>query len=152
MRTKHGFLTIETRRLPVVDVAYHMPRSEPPMLEDYREAFEEYARIAGQGAPVVYLLDMRDFNPLQISAAVRKEAAQIFHEYRSRLLPVSVAEARVITSPMTRCVVTAFDWLTGANKWPCQQFGTPDEAESGLREELRRFTGREGGRGSARWI
>lgn len=151
MRTKHGFLTIETRRLPVIDVAYHLPRAEASMLDDYREAFEEFARIASQGASIAYLLDMRDFNPLQISAAIRKEAAQIFHEYKDRLLPVSVAEARVITNPMTRCVVTAFDWLTGANKWPCQQFRAPDDAERWLREELRRSRGREDARESLRW-
>ena len=138
MRTKHGFLTIETRRLPLVDVVYHLPRSETPMLEDYREAFEEYARVASRGEPVAYLLDMRDFNPTQITAAVRKQAAQIFHEYVDRLLPVSVAEARVITNPLTRYVVTAFDWLTNANKWPCRQFRAPEEAERWLRDELRK--------------
>jgi hypothetical protein len=152
MRTKHGFLTIETRRLPVIDVAYSPPGSDAAMLQDFREAFEEYARIARRGAPVAYLLDMRNFDLLQSSAAVRKEASNIFHEYRSLLLPVSVAEARVITSPMTRCVVTAFDWLTGANKWPCQQFRTPDDAETWLRGELRRFKGREGWPESVRRI
>ena len=136
MRTKHGFLTIETRRLPLVDVVDHLPRSETPMLEDYREAFED-ACVASRGEPVAYLLDMRDFNPTQITAAVRAGCADL-PRVRRPVPPVSVAEARVITNPLTRYVVTAFDWLTNANKWPCRQFRAPEEAERWRRDELRK--------------
>lgn len=137
MRTRNGFLTIESRRLPLIDVTYHRTNVQGHLLDDYREAFEEYARLASQGAPVAYLLDMREFDPLQIDAKSRQQAALIFHDYAGRLRPTSVAEARVITSAITRGVVTAFDWLTNANKWPCRQFATPPEAEAWLRSLLR---------------
>lgn len=134
MRTQHGAMTVSDARLPIVDVAYHSALTLP----EYRESFEEYARLAAKGIPLAYLIDMRKFDPLRISAADRREAAAIFREYAPRLLPVSVAEARVISSPLTRGIVTAFDWLTAVNKWPCQQFATMESAEAWLRAELRR--------------
>ena len=52
--------------------------------------------------------------------------------------PKAKVRSRVITNPLTRYVVTAFDWLTNANKWPCRQFRAPEEAERWLRDELRK--------------
>ena len=138
MRTSHGFLSIEDRRFPLIDVEYFPFPASAPVMVDYREAFDEYARLAARGVPIAFLIDMRRFDPLLIGASVRQQAAKVFHEYAGRLLPVSVGEARVIASPLTRGIVTAFDWLTSANKWPCQQFGSLNEGEQWLRELLRR--------------
>lgn len=140
MRTTNGFLSIEDRRFPLIDVKYFPIPTSAPFMVDFREAFEEYARLSARGVPVAYLLDMTGFNPLVISPSVRKHAAQVFHEYVDRLKPVTVAEARVIVSPVTRGILTAFDWLTSANKWPCQQVATMNEGEQWLREMLRRRT------------
>ncbi len=137
MQTAHGQITIDDTRFPVIDVAYHQ-MAGGPRLDDYAEAFAEYERIARRGKPMVYLVDMRDFDPLRIDAGTRRGAAKIFQEKAERLRRVSVAEARVITSPLTRGIVTAFDWLTNANKWPCQQFATLESAEEWLRVHLAR--------------
>jgi hypothetical protein len=59
-------------------------------------------------------------------------AADVFHRHHARLRPVSVAEARVTEDRMTRFILTAFDWLTVADKWPCQQFASLPEAERWL--------------------
>jgi hypothetical protein len=134
MRSRNGVLEVRHDRLPIVDVAY----SGMPALEDIRDAFQEYSRIAERGVPLLWLIDMRQFDPLQVSAHQRRQAALVFQEHAPRLRRVSVAEARVITSPLTRGIVTAFDWLTGANKWPCAQFGTIEQAESWLNAQLAR--------------
>lgn len=134
MRSRHGALEVGHQRLPIVDVVY----DGPPRVDDLRDAFEEYGRLADRGEPLLWLIDMRKFDPLRVTAAERKQAAAIFAVHEKRLRAVSIAEARVITSPLTRGIVTAFDWLTAANKWPCQQFGTLERAETWLRGELAR--------------
>ncbi|MDQ3035949.1 MAG: hypothetical protein M3Y87_26330 [Myxococcota bacterium] len=132
MTRSQGSITISDARLPIVDVVYE----GEPAADEYRRAFAEYARIASAGTPVAYLIDMRTFDPLGITADKRRAASEVFKQYEHRLAAVSVAEARVITSPITRGIVTAFDWLTSANKWPCRQFASRDEGERWLREQL----------------
>lgn len=134
MRTRNGALRIEARRLPIIDITY----VGDPQIDDMRDAFVEYARLAERGEPLLWLVDMREFDPVRVGAAHRQAVAEIFREHEAVLRPVSIAEARVITNPLTRGVVTAFDWLTGANKWPCAQFPNVDEAEAWLRARLAR--------------
>ena len=136
MRTSHGLLTVESTRLPIVDIAYHTVVGADDLITDFREAFAEYGRLARRGQPLAYLLDMRDFDPLLAPAAQRRHGAEVYREYVDILRPVSVGEARVITSPVTRGIVTAYDWLTGANKWPCRQVASLAEGEAWLRERL----------------
>ena len=133
MRSRNGAIDITTERFPIVDIIYAGPATP---IEDFRDAFEEYARIAERKVRVAWLIDMRNFDPLKVSATNRKDAARVFDEFAARLAPVSVAEARVIVSPLTRGILTAFDWLTGTNKWPCRQYGTMEAAETWLRAEL----------------
>ena len=132
-RSSGGAISLHTRRLPIVEVTFHGPM---PGLGEYEEAFREYARLASAGEPLLWLIDMRTFDALGVDATVRQEASRMFHRYRDQLRPVSVAEARVTRDRLTRFILTAFDWLTIADKWPCQQFETPGEAEAWLRQRL----------------
>lgn len=118
-------------------MTYHGPVPTP---QEYEEIFQQYARLAEPGQALLWLIDMRRFDPLTADAATRKMAAGVFHRYHARLRPVSVAEARVTEDRMTRFILTAFDWLTIADKWPCQQFASLAEAERWLwqRYEQRR--------------
>lgn len=99
---------------------------------EYEETFQEYARLAEQGQPLLWLINMGSFDPLSADATVRKQASEVFHRYHHKLRPVSIAEARVTSDRLTRFMLTAFDWLTISDKWPCQQFATTTEAEAWL--------------------
>lgn len=130
MRTTHGAITIDDARWPLVDVEFVGNVSK----DDYRSAFARYAELAERGDKVVWLIDMRRFDPLSVDASTRRAAADVFELHRDALISVSVAEARIIESFVTRNVLTAFDWLTGGNKWPCEQFATQAGAETWLRD------------------
>lgn len=133
MESSDGHFSITTTRLPMVDMSFHGALG----VEDYRRALDELVRIfKAHPAPFIVLLDMRDFNPLKITAAMRKQAAEVWHDNRELYLRVIVAEARVLTNPLTRGILTAFDWLTGTGKWPCRQFATMSAAEAWLRSKL----------------
>lgn len=137
MRTNHGAISIDDSRWPMVDVQYEGPLGE----QDYRDAFVRYAELARRGEKIVWLIDMRRFDPLSVDASARKAAAAVFEQHRDVLIPVSVAEARIIESFVTRNVLTAFDWLTASNKWPCQQFATKGGAETWLRDRYAQRVG-----------
>jgi hypothetical protein len=130
MRTTHGAILIDDARWPLVDVHFIGTVST----EDYRSAFARYAELAKRGDKIVWLIDMRRFDPLSVDASTRRAAADVFAEHRDALMSVSIAEARIIESFVTRNVLTAFDWLTGGNKWPCEQFATHHGAETWLRD------------------
>lgn len=138
-RTSKGAITISIERFPIVDVTYH---GDMPAIDEYEESFREFALICEAKKPTLWLLDMRKFNPLGVDATTRKAASEVFHRYYRQLRPVSVAEARVTQDRLTRFVLTAFDWLTISNKWPCSQFAEMSEAEAWLWEKHRKFTPR----------
>lgn len=137
-RSVHGAITIDTSRFPIVDATFVGAITA----NDYASAFERYTEIARRGEHIVWLIDMRRFDPLKVDAVIRKKAAAVFAANRDPLMRVSIAEARVIESFLTRNVLTAFDWLTGANKWPCQQFATMPLAEEWLSESYERKLGK----------
>jgi hypothetical protein len=125
-------IVVSHARLPIVDVTYPANVS----VESFRESFHEYAKLAELKRPLGYLLDMCRFNPVLAPAAVRKSAAEVFHEFAPVLTPVSVCEARVVTSELTRGILTAFDWLSGT-KWPCATFTDLEKAYQWVAARLR---------------
>ncbi len=137
MQTNHGAILIDDARWPLIDVHFEGSVAK----DDYRSAFARYAELAQRGEKLVWLIDMRRFDPLTVDAATRKAAADVFELHRDALMSVSIAEARIIESFVTRNVLTAFDWLTGANKWPCQQFATKAGAETWLRDRYAQRVG-----------
>jgi hypothetical protein len=125
-----GFI-LRTERLPIIEVEY------PPTLDEteYRDLFATYCSLSVEHGRVAYIIDMRSFHPLTVSVADRKLAAQIFREHASYLVPATVCEARLVSTPLTQGILTAFDWLTGT-KWPCRTFTSPDEAEVWVQQLL----------------
>ena len=133
MESSEGHFSVTATRLPMVDMTFHGALG----VDDYRRTLDALIRIFNaHPAPFILLLDMREFNPLKITAAMRKQAAEVWHDNRELYLRVIVAEARVLTNPLTRGILTAFDWLTGTGKWPCRQFATMPAAETWLRSKL----------------
>lgn len=127
-----GSITMSAERLPIVDVKWR----GVPTVEMYRAQLNELGElIRRERPPVVILLDMQEFNPFHINASMRKLAADTWHANRELWLRSIVAEARIVVNPLTRGMLTAFDWLTGTGKWPCKQFGTMAEAEGWLRQK-----------------
>jgi hypothetical protein len=106
-----------------------------PSMREYEEVFQEYVRLAERGQPLLWLLNMGSFDPLSTDATSRKQASEVFNRYHHKLRPVSVAEARVTSDRLTRFLLTAFDWMTISDKWPCQQFAMVTEAEAWLWSE-----------------
>ncbi|APR87730.1 hypothetical protein A7982_13079 [Minicystis rosea] len=126
----HDF-RIDESSWPLVVVTY----PEATTGSQYRALFERYVELSKRGDKIGYLIDMRKFNPITAPAALRKIAADTFAEHRDVLVRATICEARVVESPVTRGVLTAFDWLTG-QKWPCHNFTSMDEAERWVRARL----------------
>lgn len=129
-----GDIARSTTRLPILDVRF----CGMPTADNYRHHLEEVTRILqGRSSPIAILLDMREFNPLTVTAQMRKDAAALWHEHRQLMVRSIAAEARVISNPLVRGVMTAFDWLTSTpDRWPCKQFAVVETAETWLREQL----------------
>jgi hypothetical protein len=115
---------IRDDKLPIIHVEF------PPCFEEreYEQLFERYVALSALHTRVAYLIDMRRFDPLCAPASKRRHAVAVFRANVHRLRAVTVCEARVVSSELTRGILTAFDWLTGT-KWPCASFTSADDAQ-----------------------
>ena len=120
----HGY-RIELDRWPIVVVRY--PAQPVGMLEGYRWLFERYAEICERGDGICWLIDFAVANPLAIGARMRRAGAEIWSAHREVLTAATLCEARIVNHPLSRGVLTAFDWVTG-EKWPTSNFETEREA------------------------
>lgn len=125
------FIPLDETRAPIMATCF------PPelVIEDYENLVGRYVVIAQRGQRVVWLHDLRNFNPIAIPSPVRKAAADLALQHLEILKSVSVAEARVVTNHFVRGLSSAFTWLTGA-PWPTQHFKTMQDAETWLRTQL----------------
>lgn len=124
-----GVIVASAGRLPIFDVRFR----GLPTLAQYKAMLDDLSRVILSGRPpIVILLDMQEFNPFDINASMRKEAADAWHANRELWLRTIAAEARIVVNPLARGMLTAFDWLTGTGKWPCKQFGNAADAEAWL--------------------
>lgn len=123
--------TIDTTLLPVVVVTY----PDTVTADDYRQLFEHYAILCEAHPRLAWLIDFQAFDPLGAPAPLRRAAADCFAQYRDPLLRVSICEARVARGTLSRGVLTAFDWLTGA-KWPTRNFETRAEADRWIADHV----------------
>jgi len=122
---------IDESQRPIIVVTF--PAMVSP--EAYKELFRQYVSISNRGEKVGYVIDMRRFNPIAAPAAMRRLAAETFAAARPHLVKVTVCEARVVSSAITRGVLTAFDWLTGS-KWPCRNSTSMSDADRWVREQM----------------
>ncbi len=125
-------IKLRTDRLPIIDVEF------PDHFEDqeYRQLFERYIELSATHPRVAYLHDLRKLDPLRAPAKRRRLAAEVFRTNVTRFRNLPVCEARLVSSELTRGVLTAFDWLTGT-RWPCATFTSIPDAERWLDQHLR---------------
>ena len=124
--------TFDESKLPIVEFVY--PVQATPDILDL--LFEQYRRVARENAQVAYLIDMRKLSLTSTSAPVRRHAAELHARFATELARSSVCEARVVSSPLMRGVLVAFDWLKGDGLWPCETFATREEALAWIAKQL----------------
>lgn len=96
--------------------------------DTYEWLFQLYARLAAEThAPTGWLIELDAYDALGNTAAQRREAAEIFERYREAVALGTSCEARVVSRPLLRNILTAFDWIT-SSPWPRRNFGSIDEA------------------------
>ena len=115
---------LDESNLPILEVIY--PAQATPETLDL--LFEAYRRVGRENAQVAYLIDMRLLSLTSTTAPARRHAAALHARYCNELAKTAVCEARVVSSPMMRGVLVAFDWLKGEGLWPCETFATRQEA------------------------
>lgn len=123
---------VDESELPILKVRY--PRIGG--IEELEEVFATYRRVARENERVAYLLDMRQWSPLGQGAELRKRAAALYAENVDALARSAVCEARVVSNPIVRGVLTAFDWIKGDACWPCRTFTDMDAARRWVEEQL----------------
>ncbi|MBX3249792.1 MAG: hypothetical protein KF901_21625 [Myxococcales bacterium] len=126
----HGF-RIDASARPLVVVRY----PTTPTLDGFRAAVDHFVTLAEAGERIAWLIDLRIFDGLSVSAATRRDGARAFESARPTLAKVTICEARVIESLITRGIATAFDWLAGP-PWPVTAVSTMDEARRWIAAHL----------------
>lgn len=86
----------------------------PEMLPSF---FATWERVSVERGVHVASFDLRDFNPMFASGPLRRVAAREvekgMYAYRASLVGV----ARLVSHPLTRALLTAFDWMVPL-PWP----------------------------------
>ncbi|MEM9188225.1 MAG: hypothetical protein AAGF12_03575 [Myxococcota bacterium] len=135
--TSHG-LVVDSVEWPVVRVWVPHDAS----LEAFQALLDYYEELCGPvGEPtVIWITDFSEFDPFFGSPTVRRAAADLFRQHRPTLEKSTLCEARIAKNPVTRGIMLAFDWLTGA-KWPTGNFATEDEARTWIMSQTGRWVG-----------
>lgn len=128
---RHGY-RVDSSEFPFVSVQF--PKAV--VAAGYQKLFEHYVQLCKRGGGIGWLIDFQAFDPVLAPAAVRRAAAEVFAEHKATLLAATLCEARVAANPISRGVLTAFDWVTGP-KWACKNFGDYAAAEAWVRTMLR---------------
>jgi hypothetical protein len=103
-----------------------------------RAAYRSWDELLERG-PHAVLVDTRLINPLRVPPTLRKLMAIEVEKRRAKFERSLLAEARVVTHPLTRGLVTAFDWMIGNSfSRPLRNVSSLGEAEVFLRAELAR--------------
>jgi hypothetical protein len=107
--------------------------------ETVRDLYETWDEFLPRG-PHAVLSDLRRFNPITASPQVRRMAALEVEKRREVLQRLLIAEARVVTDPVVRGLVTAFDWVVGSTfTRPLRNVRSREEAETFLRAEIAKY-------------
>ncbi len=106
-------------------------------LGDFRQLFVDVKRLNPERYMHTVLIDVRAMNPLSATAKIRHEAAVVLEENMEHLVATTVAEARVATNPLTRGMLTVFDWVQ-PKAWAINNVKTGPAAELWLRSQLER--------------
>jgi hypothetical protein len=124
-------IEINEKRWPLVEMRIHRDVT----VEDIDAAYDVLESIAKRGERHAHWTDLREIQPLSISPQLRKR----FAERERRLFPLAgsliVADVRIVDHPITRGLLTAFEWLVGETPWPVKNVGSDAEAIAWLREK-----------------
>ncbi len=104
---------------------------------DFRQLFVDVRGLNPDRIKHCVLIDFTRTDPLSATSKVRKEAAEVIQENMEFLLETTIAEARVAPNPITRGVLTVFDWLN-SKKWATENFSSGPAAELWLRGQIER--------------
>lgn len=104
---------------------------------DIARFYAEWQEIGQRGAHGI-LTDLTQLNPLRVPAKLRRAAALEVRARRAFFEEKLIAEVRVVSSPLTRGVLTAFDWLIGDYSHPRKNFVNRSDGERWIVEELAR--------------
>jgi hypothetical protein len=127
---------LNTSRWPLL-VARFPPVATRESLADFYSQWQRETEARGRHGVIV---DFAGFNPVFASPVLRKLAAEEVERRRAMFDRYLLAEARVVRDPLTRGIVTAFDWLVGNSfARPKRIVGEFAEAEAWIVRELRRL-------------
>ena len=105
---------------------------------DFRQLFADVKRLNPQCYRHSVLIDLTRLRPFTATAEVRREAEDVIQENIEHITATVVAEARVVSNPLVRGMLTVFDWVQ-PKPWAINNSVTGPAAELWLRSQLRRF-------------
>jgi hypothetical protein len=91
------------------------------------------ARAEREGCRIGLLALLDSLNPARVTAGMRKEHVELLRKHLPRLAAVTCAEARLVTSPILRGVLTAMSWLL-PHPWPVEVFSQERDAFEWLKQ------------------
>ncbi len=124
-------ISVDTRRLPLVAVAFEGAITEA----ECHQLFASLNEVCAPGVRVANVVDFRELDALAVTAAVRQALARAFFDGIDQRRASTICEARVVTNVLTRGILVAFDWVTGA-KWPCASFTTREQAVAWVNDQV----------------
>ncbi len=104
-------------------------------IEEYRQHFVDLRALNPEGQKIATIVDLRAMNPILGGIAVHREAARIMRANFSFLRETVVADVRVVPNPVTRGVLTVFDWLS-AQPWAVNTVSSGPAAERWVRAQI----------------
>jgi hypothetical protein len=105
--------------------------------DDFVELFAQARALNPDRYKHAVLVDFRRTSAFSTTPAMRQEAAQALEDNMDFLRETTVAEARVTPNPLTRGMLTVFDWLS-PKPWRINNLVSGPTAELWLRGQLER--------------
>jgi hypothetical protein len=102
---------------------------------DFRQLFVDVRQLNPDRYKHAVLVDFRRLDPASVNATLRREAAGVYQENMEYLEATTVAEARVAPNPLSRGMLTVFDWQQ-PKPWAINNFSSGPTAELWLRGQL----------------
>lgn len=100
---------VDTAEAPIFVLTYPATATH----EEITRLFDTFDAICRAHDSVVWVIDMRELNPLTTPPSVRKHFETEYEKHRTVIENATLAEARILGSSLTQAVVTAVDWVLG---------------------------------------
>lgn len=106
----------------------YKPESFEELFRNLREQLDPQLRYA-------VLVDLRHAQPSMGGSANREAASEAILKNVEFLRDMTVCEARLVSRPMVRGILTVLDWIT-PRPWPVRNFGNATVAEDWVRARM----------------